>query len=155
MLKQLEPVRLQPEEFQELLSPYLTEGRAQERWRIADVAIAGDRLLATVEMVSTYVSPTDRGGFHLTIFSSLEFLSQLLIILGHHRIGQERKTREAWMIESTARLVRAIRDPARIEVEIELATLRRRGENWYCIADCVVRDGDDGRFEVQLKGFLS
>lgn len=34
-------------------------------------------------MNSTFVSATDTGGFHLTIFSASEFLSQLAIIYGH------------------------------------------------------------------------
>ncbi len=40
-------------------------------------------LKAKLRMNSTFVSATDTGGFHLTIFSAYEFLSQLAIIYGH------------------------------------------------------------------------
>jgi hypothetical protein len=36
-------------------------------------------------MKSTLVSPTDASGFHLTIFSASEFMSQSAIYYGHVR----------------------------------------------------------------------
>ena len=45
-------------------------------------------------MRSAYVSGTDAGGFHLTIFSALEFASQLMIVYGHVWAGLEKKVRD-------------------------------------------------------------
>jgi hypothetical protein len=147
--------RLRPEEFKELLSPYLTEGRKQDSWRIDEIVVEEGRLEAEVSMRSTFSSPTDVGGFHLTIFSALEFASQLLIIYGHWHEGYARKSREAWMVESNIRAVRAIRDPNRMQVRMDVHSLRRRGENYYCVAELQVTDEGGGLFEIVLKGFLS
>ncbi|NES01583.1 MAG: hypothetical protein F6K22_01270 [Okeania sp. SIO2F4] len=51
-------------------------------------------------MNSTFVSLTDADAFHLTIFSTSEFLSQLAIIYGHIWNWLTEKTFEAWVIES-------------------------------------------------------
>lgn len=147
--------RLNAVEIEKLSSVYLNEGRKLESWQIEDVAIHGKQLIAKVSMRSTYVSGTDSKGFHLTIFSTLEFLSQLMIIYAHVWAGLEQKTKEGWMLESTTRSVRAIRDPARINVEMNVVSMRKRGENLYCVADCRVTDDQGGLFEVSLKGFLS
>jgi hypothetical protein len=147
-------IALKKADYEKLLSPYLQEGRKRESWRIDQVVIDDKRLTAMVSMRSTYVSGTDRHGFHLTIFSTLEFLSQLMIIFTHTWAGLAAKTREAWMLESTTRSRRAIRDPEAIRVEMNVRSIRRRGENIYCVADFQVTDKLGGLFEVELKGFV-
>ncbi len=92
-------VCLSAAEIEKLSSHYLNDGRKQESWKIEQVEISGDLLNATLSMSSTYVSDTDEHGFHLTIFSTLEFLSQLMIIYGHNWAGLDEKTREGWMVE--------------------------------------------------------
>jgi hypothetical protein len=149
------PIRLDPQALAPLLSAYLTKGRKDDCWRIDRVEIEGDRLLAEVSMSSTYASASDPGGFHLTIFSALEFASQLMIIHAHVWAGLESKTREGWMVESTARAVRAIRDSQGIAVRMQVHQLRKRGEHLYCNADFTVTDSQGGLFEIGLKGFLS
>jgi hypothetical protein len=148
-------IRLNADDIGKLSSAYLNEGRKLESWQIEDVDIRGKQLTARVSMRSIYVSGTDSKGFHLTIFSTLEFLSQLMIIYAHVWAGLEQKTKEGWMLESTTRSVRAIRDPARINVEMDVVSMRKRGENLYCVADYRVMDDQGGLFEVSLKGFLS
>jgi hypothetical protein len=147
--------RLGADDIARFASAYLNGGRKQESWQIDAIEIEGERLLADVSMLSTYVSGTDAGGFHLTIFSTLEFLSQLMIIYAHVWAGQSEKTREGWMVESRTRSVRAVRNPDHIRVEMTVRKMRQRGVNLYCTADYRVTDDQGGLFEVQLKGFLS
>jgi hypothetical protein len=146
---------LGPEELLPYRSPYLNGGRAREAWVIREVTIVDDRLQASVMMSSTYVSATDASGFHLTIFSTLEFLSQLMIVYGHVRADLLRKTKEAWMVESHTRSTRAIRDPDDIRVDMVVRAMRRQGQTILCVTESRVTDGGDGLFEVMLKGFLS
>ncbi|MBR7801038.1 hypothetical protein [Undibacterium fentianense] len=135
-------------------SYYLNEGRKQEQWELSDIEIDGDHLSAKVAMRSMYTSDTDTGGFHLSIFSTLEFLSQLMIIYGHVWSGQSEKTKEAWMVESHTKTVRAIRRSSGIRVDMKVKAMRRRNASFYCIADFKISDDLDGLFEVSLKGFL-
>jgi hypothetical protein len=148
-------VSLNEDEIESLSSHYLSEWRKQESWKIKEVRIQGEKLSAVVTMRSTYVSGSDTQGFHLTIFSALEFLSQLMITYAHVWAGLENKTREGWMLESKTRTVRAIRNAEHIEVEMVVRAMRKRGENLFCEADYRVTDNQNGLFEVQLKGFLS
>jgi hypothetical protein len=135
-------------------SPYLKEGRKQESWEIQSIEIDRRVLRARVKMTSLYVSQTD-SGFHLTIFSTLEFASQLMIIYAHDWAGLRKKLHEAWMVESTTRAVRQIRNPDDIRVEMNVRQMRRLAKRMICIADFRVTDDADGLFEVTLKGFLS
>lgn len=148
-------LRLGPCDIEKLSSHYLNEGRKQESWQIDNIQINADVLLAQVSMRSTYISKTDAHGFHLTIFSTLEFLSQLMIIYAHAWAGLRVKVREGWMVESTARCLRAIRNPDAILVEMRVHTMRQRAGHLYCVADFQVTDDNDGLFKVTLKGFLS
>lgn len=136
-------------------STYLNSGRKEESWEIRFVEIEGDRLRAEVIMTSIHVSPTDNHGFHLTIFSTLEFLSQLMIIYVHDWCGAEQKTLEGWMVESRTRSVRAIRNPHRIVVDMDVRRMKKHGDTVYCVAEFAVTDDDEGLFEVTLKGLLS
>lgn len=135
-------------------SPYLKEGRKQESWEIQSIEIDQRVLRARIRMTSLYVSGTD-SGFHLTIFSTLEFASQLMIIYMHDWAGLPKKLREGWMVESTTRAVRQIRNPDDIQVEMNVRQIRKHGEHLICIADFRVTDDADGLFEISLKGFLS
>ena len=135
-------------------SHYLKEGRRQESWEIQSIEIDRRMLRASVKMTSLYISGTD-SGFHLTIFATLEFVSQLMIIYAHDWAGLPEKRREGWMVESTARAVRQICNPEDIRVEMNVRQMRRHGEHLICIADFRVTDDANGLFEINLKGFLS
>jgi len=152
-----EPLNLTlgPEQFKAWSSHYLNEGRKQESWRIGDINIRGRQLSTTVSMRSVYTSGTDSKGFHLTIFSTLEFLSELMIIYAHAWAGLQKKTKEGWMLESSTKSIRAVRNPDQIKVEMKIAAIKKLGDNIICIADYSVTDDQGGLFEVRLKGFLS
>ena len=147
--------RLGPAEIAAFASPYLTEGRRQESWRIDDVVIEGERLEARVAMTSTYVSATDARGFHLTAFSALEFVSQLVIIYGHVWAGLGRKSREGWLLEASIRTAEAIRDPERIDVTIDTKSIRRVRDNLIGTFEFTVADRLGGVFSGRLKAFLA
>ncbi len=152
-----EPLQLNlgPEQIKKLSSHYLHEGRKQESWRIGDIEIRGRQLSTTVSMRSIYTSGTDAKGFHLSIFSTLEFLSELMIVYAHAWAGLQEKTKEGWMLESATKSVRAIRNPDQIHVVMKIASIKKLGENMMCLADYAVTDDQGGLFEVRLKGFLS
>lgn len=146
---------LSDKDIQNYLSHYLNEGRKQESWKIDEITISGKKLTSRISMHSIYISDTDSGGFHLTIFSALEFLSQLMIIYTHVWAGLKSKSREGWMVESHTRTIRAIRNPKNIHVEMTVSTIRKRGVNLFCDARYRLTDDRDGLFEVRLKGFLA
>jgi hypothetical protein len=148
-------VILTEEDLKPISSSYLQEGRKLEDWVIQRVELQQVGLQAQLAMKNYAVSATDGGGFHLTIFSTLEFTSQLMIVYAHYWAGLERKVREGWMVESQTRSIRAIRNPDAIQVEMRVEKMRQQGEHLYCIADYVISDNLGGRFEVRLKGFLS
>ncbi len=152
-----EPLHLNlgPEQIKKLSSHYLNEGRKQESWRIGEIEIRDRQQSTTVSMQSIFTSGTDIKGFHLTIFSTLEFLSELMIVYAHAWAGLEEKTKEGWMLESTTKSVRAIRNTDQIHVNMKIASIKKLGENMMCLADYRVTDDQGGLFEVRLKGFLS
>ena len=147
--------QLSEDEIKRLSSHYLNEGRKQEAWQVDRISVKDDRLDADISMKSLYLSDTDGGGFHLTIFSTLEFLSELVIIYIHVWAGLEDKTQEGWMVECKARNVKAIRNPDAIKVEMHVESIRRRGKTVRIVTDCRITDDQGGLFEVWLKGFLA
>ncbi len=106
-------------------------------------------------MKSRYISPTDPSGFHLTIFSTLEFLSQLTIIYAHVWAGYAEKSKEGWMIDSSITSKRAVRDPENIIVHMEVKSIKKIGDKMMAITQSRVSDDQGGLFEARLKGFLS
>lgn len=146
--------QLKPEQIAAVSSTYLREGRRHETWTLDSVQIDGEYLHASVSMSA--LPPLPAGAeFHLTIFATLEFASQLMIIYAHDWAGLDAKIREGWMVESHTRTVRAIRSSTGIQVKMHARSMRRRGANLYCDADFTVTDSGGGLFEVQLKGFLA
>lgn len=150
-----EIIELNNHDIKKLSSYYLNEGRKQERWQINHVMIDDKILEAQISMISRYLSATDNNEFHLTIFSALEFLSQLMIVYIHVWAGRKEKVGEGWMIESSMKSLRVIRDPENIFVSMTVEKIKERGANLYCIASYKITDPNDGLMEVRLKGFLT
>jgi hypothetical protein len=145
---------LTPEEIARLSSSYLKEGKRQDIWEITDIVIENKILIAHIRMRSHYISPTDKGGFHLTILSTLEFLSQLMMIFVHVQAGYAEKTKEGWMLESAISCKRTIRDKENIEVRMELASMKKVKGSILVVSKSQVSD-KDGLYEATLKGLLS
>jgi len=65
------------------------------------------------------------------------------------------KTREEWMIESSIKSKRAVRDPENIFALMEVRSIKKIGDNMMAITQSRIFDGQGGLFESRLKGFLS
>lgn len=146
--------RLTHEEINKLSSPYLRDGKRHDVWEITDITVEEKTMVAHIRMRSTYTSPTDKGGFHLTILSTLEFLSQLMMIFVHVWAGYPEKTKEGWMIKSDINCKRAIRDSQHIEVRMKITSIRKVQDKVLIVTKSEVSD-KEGLFEATLKGLLS
>ena len=151
----IKPIKLQDKELREFYSDYLINGRKHDGWTIEIVQIENACLRSRIRMNSVYLSSTDKNQFHLTIFSALEFLSQLMIIYTHVWAGLTKKTQEGWMVDSQIRAVKAIRNPNAIEVEMQMGRIRKLGTKLVCMTEYVITDDGGGRFEGSFRGFLS
>lgn len=140
-------------EIAKLASPYLKEEKRHDVWEIADIVIEDKTLIAHIRMRSHYTSPSDKSGFHLTILSTLEFLSQLMLIFVQVWGGYTEKTKEGWMLESSISCKRAIRDPENIEVCMNLASIKKVKGSIIAVTKSKVSD-KNGRFEATLKALL-
>jgi len=150
----VDAIQLKPQEIRALASEYIEIGVKQDSWEIMEVEIAGESLNAEVRMCSTYVSPTDASGFHLTIFSTQEFLSQLANIYLHVWAGYRKKTRELWMRDCHITCIKPIRNPNSIQVEMHVPSIKETKGVVIGIAEFIVSDGDGGLFKARLKGVL-
>lgn len=146
---------LSPESVQNISSEYLRTGRKQDSWEITAIEIDDKFIHAKIRMNSYYQSPTDENRFHLTIYSTLEFLSQLWIIYIHDWAGLEEKNREVWMVDCQIFCKRALRDPDNIQVSMEFVQIKNVGQKIYAKTKSRVYDKADGLFKVDMKGFLS
>ena len=146
--------RLGPAEIAALSSVYIDRGVKQDAWEILGIDIDGAILTARIRMTSFFVSPTDPGGFHLTIFSTQEFLAQLANIYLHVAAGYATKSRETWMRECAISSRKVIRDPEHIRVEMDFFGQKRLGDSLAAMANCCVCDDQDGLFTARLKGLL-
>lgn len=146
---------LSPAEIERVSSEYLRSGRRQDIWEIVSVEVEDQTLKAQVSMRQYYRSPNDAGGFHLTSFATLEFLSQLFIIYGHVLAGLTEKSQEAWMMESSITCRKAIRSADDIRVEMEFKTLKKIGGRMLGKANARVWDEQGGEFTAQLKALLA
>lgn len=146
---------LNEDEISRLSSDYLDHGVKKEAWKITQVNIDGPVLTARIKMTATCASATDEAGFHLTIFSTMEFLSQLANIYFHTWAGYEEKSREVWMRESSISCKQAIRDADNIMARLEVKSLKKVGDQALGLIQYEVSDSGGGRFEGRLKGVLS
>lgn len=153
MTRDLE-MQLRAKEIAALSSAYIDEGVKKDAWEILEIDISGAILKSKIRMTTFFVSPTDPGGFHLTIFSTQEFLAQLANIYLHVAAGYETKSRETWMRECSIASRKVIRDPENIRVEMDFFGLKKLGDSLASMANCRVFDDGGGLFTAKLKGLL-
>lgn len=146
---------LETAEIEQISSEYLRKGRQQDVWEIVSVEVMDDVLKSQVRMLSYYKSPSDAGGFHLTSFATMEFLSQLFIVYGHVLAGLTEKSQEAWMLESSISCRKAIRSSENIRVEMHFNILRKMGDRMLGIAKAKVWDDQGGEFVAEIKALLA
>ena len=141
-------------EIADLSSRYIDEGVKVDSWEILNINISGSLLKAEIGMVSFFVSPTDPDGFHLTIFSTQEFLAQLANIYLHVAADFKTKCRETWMRECAITSRKAMRNPEKIFVEMDFFSLKHIQDSIVSMAKCRVYDDQGGLFTARIKGLL-
>jgi hypothetical protein len=146
---------LNSEEINNISSEYLREGRKKDVWDIVQVTIKGNTLEAHVRMLDYYKSPSDAGGFHLTSFSTMEFVSQLFIVYGHVLADLKDKTQEAWMMDSSIKCTKAIRNAEHIRVEMKFRTLKKIKNRLLGSASARIWDDQGGEFTATVKALLA
>ena len=147
-------MKLGPAQVRALSSAYIDEGVKKDAWEILEIEVSGAIVKARIRMTSFFISPTDPGGFHLTIFSTQEFLAQLANIYLHLAAGFDSKKRETWMRECAITSRKTIRDSENIQVEMDFYGLKKLGDGVISMANCRVFDQDGGLFTAKLKGIL-
>lgn len=147
-------IHLGKPEIANLSSRYIDEGVKVDAWEIQNINISGNLLKAEIAMTSFFVSPTDPDGFHLTIFSTQEFLAQLANIYLHLAADFKTKCRETWMRECTITSRKAIRNPEKIIVEMDFFSLKKMQDSVIAMARCRVFDEKGGLFTARIKGLL-
>ena len=147
-------MQLDKQQVSDLSSVYISEGVKKDCWEILEVTISDALLKARLRMTSFFVSPTDPAGFHLTVFSTQEFLAQLANIYLHTVEGYTVKCKETWMQESAITCRSSIRNPENITVEMDFFNQKKLGDSLYCAAKCRVYDDQEGLFTAKLKGLL-
>jgi len=145
---------LTPEEISALSSVYINRGIKQESWEIQSVKFEGALLTATARMTSTFISPTDPDGFHLTIFCTQEILAQLANIHLHVMAGHKVKCRESWMRECHFNYRNVIRQTENIRVEMDMVSHKWAGDTLVGKVVCRMTDDQGGLFMATLKGML-
>jgi len=152
---QIEPdIVLDKPKIADLSSRYIDEGVKVDTWEIKNINISGKLLKAEIGMVSFFVSPTDPDGFHLTIFSTQEFLAQLANIYLHVAADFKTKCRETWMRECAITSRKVIRNPQKIFVEMDFFSLKKVQDSVVSMASCRVYDDQGGLFTARIKGLL-
>src|SRR4051794_40586356 len=86
-------------EIETLSSPYLADGVYQDRIAIHAVRVSGSHLTATVAVTDFGISPTDRGGYHLTAPTVFRMVGQVVVIHGHALLNLTAKEVEVWVKE--------------------------------------------------------
>ena len=147
-------MKLGPAEVKALSSSYIDVGVKKDAWEILEIEVSGAIVKARIRMTSFFISPTDPGGFHLTIFSTQEFLAQLANIYLHLAAGFTTKERETWMRECNITSRKTIRDAENIKVEMDFYGLKKLGDGVISMANCRVFDEQGGLFTAKLKGLL-
>jgi hypothetical protein len=153
MKKELD-LDLSREEIDALSSVYISRGIKQEAWEITRIKFTGTMLDATVRMTSTFISPTDPDGFHLTIFCTQEILAQLANIHLHVTAGHKTKCRESWMRECHFNYRNVIRQTENIRVEMDMVSYKWAGDTMVGKVVCRMTDDQGGLFMATLKGML-
>jgi hypothetical protein len=137
-----------------LCSPYLAGGKKTESWEIWELEIDGPEVRATARMTEYLLSPADGNRFHLSFITAMEMVSQLTIVYLHHKAGLTEKSREVWVSESSNRFVKPVRNPDRIDLQMQVSKLKRRGDTFFSIADYRVTDDEGGLLHYWGKAFL-
>lgn len=135
-------------------SAYLHGGKAREIWSITQVTVQGDHARALVDIHNPFLSPTDQRTFHLSVYTAMEFCTEVILVYAYTTLALPLKAEEAWMKECQCRLIRPIRAYEGISVEMRASSFRFIQGTAYCHGVFRITDAMDGLFEIELKGFF-
>ncbi|WP_143593632.1 hypothetical protein [Synechococcus sp. 1G10] len=135
-------------------SVYLHGGKAREIWSIPRITVQGDHSSALVDIQNPFLSPTDQRTFHLSVYTAMEFCSEVILVHAYTTLALPLKAEEAWMKECQCHLIRPIRTYEGISVEMRARSFRFIQGTAYCHGEFHVTDAMDGLFEIELKGFF-
>lgn len=152
MFKFFKEINLSYEEISGASSDYIRKGRLKEEWKINKVTLKDKSAVMYVEMTNLFC---DKNDFHLSIYLAEEMASQLMIISGHIWSGLKEKNKEVWMIESSTKNIKPIRDTNFIEVNLNLVTLRKFKGKILGIGEFKITDKTGGLIKITQKGMLS
>jgi hypothetical protein len=152
---QTNPVRLKPDDFKKISSPYLSGGKKEDIWEIQEITITDNKLSAKVRMVSYYKSSTDENKFHMSTITGLEIVGQLRIIFLHVYLGLKEKTKEVWFLRGTERCIHSIRDPENIFIEMECKIESTQTEKHLVTMHANISDPQGGNFAFTAKVLMS
>jgi len=148
-------IKLNTHDIKNISSDYIREGRHYESWKINDVIIEDKKATMNVSMTALYPSDTSKENFHLSIYLAEEMASQLMIIYGHVWAELKEKKKEVWMLESHTKSIKAVTNPDRIKVEMEVPSMRKRGKMIYGVGKYHITDESGGLIELEQKGVLT
>lgn len=154
-MRTINKFQLNIDEAAAISSDYIREGRLYESWQINEVIIEGKKATMDVSMIRTYPPGSNKNNFHLSIYLAEEMASQLMIIYGHIWADLTEKSGEVWMLESHTKSIRSVIRTEHIKVEMELQTMRKRGDAIFGIGNYQISDDQGGLIELQQKGILS
>jgi hypothetical protein len=110
---------LQGSTLADLSSPYLNRGLREDEHEVSRVEIRNKHIRATCCLPNYYLSPTDTS-FHMSLLNAGALTSQVGIIHCLRLNGYRTKPFEIWMNDFTITFVRPVRDPQRIDIEMEV-----------------------------------
>jgi hypothetical protein len=153
-MNESDTMHLDAGQLAKLSSAYLAGGRRSERWQIDEATVTAEGLEASVSVPEIYLPPEAGNAFHLSVFTALEFVSQLQIVYMHVWAGLSEKTQEVWMTESRMKSGRAIFDREAIRVSLRVERIRRRGAAVICTAHHEVTDRHGGSMTFWIKAYM-
>ena len=109
---------LQGSALADLSSPYLNCGLSKDEHEILG-SNSNKHIRAACCLPNYYLSPTDTS-FHMSLLNAAALTSQVGIIHFLRLNGYRTKTFEIWMNDFTITFVRPVRDPQRIDIDMEV-----------------------------------
>lgn len=134
-------------QYEPLLSVYLARDYKDEEWIIQSLEQAANTFFAVADLVNIKSSPTDPGGFHLSIPSASRIAALLEMAGALLLLGQTKKDVEMWLLENHHKCISPIRSNLGVRLEIECDwRLTRDGCNYVFTFNTVISGTDGGKF---------
>jgi hypothetical protein len=143
-------MKLNPEYIHSTSSIYINNPDQREKWNIDNLVIEDKSLDANISIQPNSSSTS----FHLSFFSAMEFASQVQIIYKHHYAKLEKKTEEAWMIESSFESKKRIDEFQNIHLHMFVSRIRCINNYLYCWATHRISDNSEGLFLIKIKSVM-